>query len=143
MKQPAQTTRKGKTAKTPQPAKAKDITAPAPEVRKAPETAAKAPPAAEQSKQAQSSPATGEPAVKPGKAAVEDNWSKATEPRPMPKDFTLKTVREGSRVVARQDGIEVPFEHTDDKDEYASREQTQREAMWAELERRRIRGLQK
>jgi hypothetical protein len=63
------------------------------------------------------------------------------EPRPMPANFKVETVREGNTVVARQDGIEVPFRFTDDKDEYAEREKAQREAMWAALEARRIKAL--
>lgn len=70
-----------------------------------------------------------------------DAKAQPKEPRPMPKDFKLTTVREGSRIVARQDGIEVPFMHTDDKDEFAKREQQQRESMWAALEARRIKAL--
>ncbi len=54
--------------------------------------------------------------------------------KPMPKDFGNDVVIEGHRVVLRQDGIEVPFRNTDDKDAYKAAHDEARGTLWEALQ---------
>lgn len=64
------------------------------------------------------------------------------EPRPMPKDFKPKFELEGSRMVARKDGVEVAYSQTDDKKAGEEAETGAAQHMWDGLEQQRIRALE-